>query len=323
MTRWSLPLAVTVIVAAIFCGGCMKVSMDVAVAPDLSQSARLTAATDVSLAEMGEEGKLSGGLGTPPSNWKTREYRDGKWQVQEAVTTVAPGEPLFPDGGEAPSVKIETSRRRLSTRYHVTMTMPPPPPVLTEQITPVEGQDKFEGLARSLMSDLEFRLTLSAPGEIIASSGQPAGPGKAEWRLGLAEFEKSGTIPAFRLTTELPNWITIGNLANQVAMAGGPADAGSRIGTALQRRLLPNPPITAAADEKLGPQDYLRLLEIIGKLDAGAGPAVTDAVISQSRLNDEDVTAQKLERAHQKIMKMDVGELVEQASVKAIAGGLR
>lgn len=343
MRRWSLPLVLAVALSVMLCAGCIKVNMAVAVAPDLSTSAKLVAAFDTSLADMAQSGApekpfaelqaKSGG------KWQTREYKEGNWQVSEATGHAAPGEALFPpgEGEESPALRVQTSHRRLSTRYDVSMSVPTPPATPTEEKETPKAEDAdaapaptgepdmtqaFQGMAESLMSGMDVRVSLTGPGEVIATTGKVAGPGKAEWVLSLGDLQTKAP-PDFRVTTELPNWETIGKLANQVVMRGGPVDAGSRILMALQRGLLPNPPANAAAADKLSAIDYLRLVEIIGKIDAGAGPAITDVIIKQARLNDQDATSAQIAAVHEKVMKTDIGLIVEQSSIEGISKGLR
>lgn len=339
MRRLSLLLAPVVIASLMLCAGCVKLNMAVAVAPDRSTSARLTAAIDTSLAEMAQGAEIQGPFADlkekSGGKWQTRQYKEGNWIVQEATGQAGPGEALFPENaeGETPKLQVQTSQRRLSTRYNISMIVPAPPqealtPPAEEQ--PKAGEDgnaemgqAFAGLAAGLMAEMAFNVSLTGPGEVVATTGTVAGPGKAEWKLSLTELQEKKVLPDFRVTTEIPNWDTIGKLANQMVLRGGPYDAGSRIAMALQRGLLPNPPMSVAAAEKLSAVDYLRLVEIIQKLDAAAGPTVTDVIVKQSRLDDEDATSDRIAAVHDRIMKMDVGQVVEQATIQGISKGLQ
>jgi hypothetical protein len=241
----------------------------------------------------------------------------------EATGQAGPGEKLFPDEKDAPKLDVGAAPRRLSTRYRLSMvSVTPPAAAATPAPAQGEGFADIAGLASAMMAEMSFTISLRGPGEVVATTGKVVAPGKAEWKLAMEDLQ-GGKMPDFRLTTEIPNWNNIGHLADQIVLRGGPADAGSRILSALQRGLLPNPPQNAAADDKLSAVDYQRLLEIIGKLDAGAGPTVTDVIVKQSRLNDEGVTSEQIAAAHGKIMKMDIGTIVEQSTIRAISEGLQ
>ena len=323
-------LGLAAAVSVLLCAGCIKVNMDVAVAPDQSTSARLALAVDTSLAEMAQgEGSFGGLKEAPGKNWKTREYKEDGWSVTEALGHAGPGEALFPDEEDAPKLRVQLAQRRLSTRYDLSLVTPPPPAQLTQPpgagepaAAPAEAGPDFSGLAASMVSEMQVRISLAGPGQVIATNGTVVAPGKAEWKLSLSDLQAKQTMPDFRLTTEIPNWSNIGHLASQLVMRGGPADAGSRLLSALQRGLLPNPPTSAAAADKLSAVDYLRLLEVIGKLDSGAGPAVTEVIVRQLRLSDEQVTAAKIATVHGKIMKLDVGTIVEQSAIKTLSAAV-
>ena len=324
-----LPLVLAAL-ALLTCAGCIRLGVDVAVAPDQSSSARLLVGLDSSLGEAGGTENPFADLAASPvgKNWTFRSYKDGTWQMNEAVGKAAAGQPLFPEEGDSPKLRVRTSARRLSTRYDLTLVAPPPsadmPQPQAAPAAPAAGEQQpgmpdISGLAQSLMGSMDIRFSLRGPGRVIATTGQPAGPGKAEWKLDLAQMGDKKTPMDFRLTTELPNWLILGRLADQIVMRGGPADAGSQLAAALDRGLLPNPPLSAAAADKLTAADYQRLLEIIARLDAAASPALTDTIIKQARLNDEDVTSARLEAAHARLMKADVTALTQQATVKALA----
>ncbi len=328
MGRQTSALALAAALSALLCAGCIKVNVDVAVAPDRSVSARLAAAVDTSLAEMAEGGDAFSDLtNAAPKSWTTREYKEGRWTVSEAVGHAGPGETLFPDEKDGPKLQVQTASRRLSTRYDISLVTPPPPAQLAPPPKQGEGETEtgpdLSGLATSMMSETQISISLAGPGEVVATTGEVVAPGKAEWKLAIADLQRKQALEDFRLTTELPNWLTIGRLADQLVMRGGPADAGSRLVSALQRGLLPNPPLNVAATDKLSAVDYLRLLQIIGKIDAGAGPAVTEAIVKQARLNDQDTTSARIAEAHGRIMKLDIGTLVEEAAIEAISGALR
>lgn len=330
--RW---LGLIAALSVLLCAGCIKVNMDVAVAPDLSTSARLAAAIDTSLAEMaqGEGGAFSDLKDAPGKHWTTREYQEDGWTVTEAIGHAGPGEALFPDEADAPKLRVQTSQRRLSLRYDISLVTPPPPPQLTQPAPPQqpgekpekdeEGGPDLSGLASAMMPQIEIGISLRGPGEVIATTGTEVGTGQAEWKLSLADLQGKAAMPDCRLTTEIPDWLNIGRLASQLVMRGGPTDAGMRLASAVQRGLLPNPPVSATAAEKLSAIDYLRLLEIIGKLDAGAGPLVTEAIVEQFRLNDEGMTSAKIAAVHGKLMKLDVGTTVERAAIRGLADALK
>jgi hypothetical protein len=322
--RWGTCLAA---LSLLLCAGCIKVNMDVVVAPDQSSRARLAVAVDTSLAEMSEgEGSFSPLKEAPGKNWTVREYKEDKWSVTEATGHAAPGEALFPDEEDAPKLRVQLAQRRLSTRYYVTLAMPPSPlPAAPAAPAATAGEANgpdLSGLAASMMGDMRLQVSLAGPGEVVATTGEVAGPGKATWQIALTDLQGKGALPDFRLTTELPNWLTIGRLASQIVAIGGPADAGSRLASALQRGLLPNPALAAAGAERLQPADYLRLVEIIGKLDAGAGPLITEAVVEQLRLNDEQTAPARIAATHAKVMKLDIGTTAEQATIRALATAL-
>jgi len=336
MKSWSRIPIVLAALALLMCAGCIRLGVDVAVAPDQSSSARLLVGLDTSLGDMGAAGNPFAELkqSAVGARWTVRDYTEGTWQMHEAVGQAGPGEPLFPDGGDTPALRVQIAHRRLSTRYDITLIAPPPPTSDVAQ-PPAAAEDKpadqpapadmpdMGKLAESFMSGIEVRFALSGPGRVVATTGQAVGPGQAEWKLGLTELgEKKTTGLDFRLTTELPNWLNIGRLADQLVMRGGPADAGSKLAAALARGLLPNPPASAAAADKLAAADYQRLLEIIGRLDGAVPAEVTDTILKQARLNDEGVSSAAIAAAHARLMKADVGELARQATIGALTGAL-
>jgi hypothetical protein len=324
-----VPAALTLLL----CAGCIRLGVEVAVAPDQSTSARLLVGLDSSLGDMtGGENPFADLAQSPVGKrWTFRDFTDGSWKMSEAVGHAAPGEGLFPDEGDGPRLRVRTTARRLSTRYDITLIAPPPPSTLTQppeapadQPAAAEDQPGMEamaGLAQSLMGGMEVRFSLRGPGRIVATTGREVAPGQAEWKLDLTQMSEQQTTPDFRLTTEIPNWVNLGRLADQIVMRGGPAEAGGNLASALDRGLLPNPPVTAPGD-KLAAADYQRLLEIIARLDAAVAPEVTDMVLKQARLNDEQVSAAAIAAAHARLMKLDVTAVVQQATIKSLSAAL-
>ncbi|MHB8995103.1 MAG: LppM family (lipo)protein [Armatimonadota bacterium] len=318
-----LPLLIMAIALLIACSGCMKVSMDLAVAPDGSSSGRMLAGIDASLAQAGEtkSGPLAG-LAGGAANWKTRDYREGNWLMTEAVGSAPPGRPLFPqDDDKAPQTTLTTSARRLSTRYNLSLVVPPPDKTMMGD--PTEGVDEqMQALVKGMLASFELSFSLKAPGRVVATSGTVVGPGRAQWKLGFDDLGKS-SLPDFTVTTELPNWTNLGRLADQLAYNGRLYDCAPRLAAALERGLLPNPPLNAAAAQKLAPEDYARLLEIIDKLDAAGRPAITENLIKKLELNRDETSAETIIRAHARVMKLDVRGLSDNAIGDALGQKLR
>lgn len=307
--------------------GCLNITMDVSVAPDMSSRARLAIAVDSSLAEMGKE---SGGLQQipkpPTPNWTVREYKEGNWAVTEIVGQAKPGEALFPEESDSPKLEMQVVPHRLSTFYHLKLIMPPPPakenPLFGEKPQDTMGAPE-QLVMSSLASTLQLQLSLQGPGFVRASSGEAAANGQAVWKLNLMDLQPKKSLPEFRLTTELPNWRHIGHLADQLVMRGAPPNVGSRLLEALQRQLLPNPPLNVSAAEKLSAIDYLRLLDIIQKLDAAASPAFTEAFFAQLCLNDTETTSAQIAQIHAKVMALDVRQLIARASLQGLIAAVR
>ncbi|MGE5532531.1 MAG: hypothetical protein ACM3VW_10495, partial [Bacteroidota bacterium] len=164
--------------------------------------------------------------------------------------------------------------------------------------------------------------SLKAPGRVVSTTGTVVGPGKAQWKLGFDDLGK-GKMPSFGVTTELANWTNIGRLADQLASNGRLYDCAPALAAALARGLLPNPAASTAAAQKLGAEDYGRLLEIIDKLDAPGRPAVTETLIKKLGLNRDDTSAEAIGKAHARVMKLDVRGLSDNAITDALAGKLK
>jgi hypothetical protein len=317
-----LLLVIVAIAVLIACSGCMKVSVDLAVAPDGSSSGRMLAGIDASLAQAGEE--LSHPLDglTGGGNWRSREYRQGNWLMTEAVGSATPGQPLFPeDEGEAPKTTLVTSDRRLSTRYTLSLIVPKPDTKMMKD--PTEGTDEeLKPLVKSMLSSIEISFSLRAPGQVVATTGTVVGRGKAQWKLGFDALGR-GQMPKFALTTELANWTNLGRLADQLAHNGRLYDCAPRLAAALGRGLLPNPPLSSAAAQKLGAEDYARMLEIIDKLDAAGRPAITESLIKKLGLNGDETSAETIAKAHARLMKLDVRGLTDDAIGDTLGQKLR
>jgi len=312
----------------IFVGsGCLKLTMEVSVTPDLSSSARLAIAVDSSLADMAKE---SGGLQQipkpPTPNWSVREYKEGNWAVTEIIGQAKPGEALFPEESDSPKLEMQVVPHRLSTFYHVKLIMPPLPTKgnpLSREMPPDTMGAPEQLVMASFASTLQFQLSLQAPGFVRASTGEVTESGRAMWKLNLMDMQSKKSLPEFRLTTELPNWRHIGHLADQLVMRGASPNIGSRLLEALQRQLLPNPPLNVSAAEKLSASDYLRLLEIIQKLDAEACPPLTEALFAQLGLKDTDITSARIARIHTKVMSLDVRQLMARTSLQELVAAVR
>lgn len=315
--------AILTIVLLITCSGCMKVSMDFAVAPDGATTGRMTAGINAVLAQSGEgvSGPLEG-LAAGATNWRSREYREGDWFITEAVGVAAPGQSLFPQSdGEAPKLTTAKSARRLSTRYALTLTVPPPDKEMLQD--PTENVDaQMQALVKSMLASFELGFTLEAPGKVISTTGAVVGPGKAHWQLGFDDVQ-TGRLPEFTVTSELTNWANVGRLADQLAYNGRLYDCAPRLAGALERGLLPNPPLNVAAEHKLQPPDYAMLLEIIDKLDASGRPAITESLIKKLGLNRDETSAETIAKAHARLMKLDVRALTDGAIVDALGQKLR
>jgi hypothetical protein len=316
-------LTAVAVALLITCSGCMKVSMEIGAAPDGSSTGRVVAGVDASLAQGGETvGGPFSGLTNSGSNWKSREYREGNWLMTEAVGSAAPGQALFPEGdGETPKTTVTTSARRLSTRYTLSLIVPPPDKEMMSG--PTEDMDaQTQALVKSMLSSFEISFSLKGPGRVVSTTGTVVGPGKAQWKLDFDDLGK-GKMPNFAVTTELANWTNIGRLADQLASSGRLYDCAPALASALARGLLPNPPANTAAAQKLGAEDYGRLLEIIDKLDAPGRPAVTEAMIKKLALNGDDTTAEAIAKAHARVMKLDVRGLSDSAITETLGGKLK
>jgi hypothetical protein len=306
---------------ALFASGCMKARIEVAAEPDGSTSGKVTVAMQAALTQ-GQE-KMQNPLSDmvkSGANWKTREYQEGDWQVTEATGATGPGQQLFP-AADAPKTKLVTVAHRLSTRYTVTLKVPPQPAEATK--LPTDANDKQgQALAKMMLSNFEVSFAVSGPGRIIATTGKIIGPNTAEWRLGFDDVSAK-TLPEFTATTELTSWTSLGKLADQLALKAHQYDAAPKLAAALRRGLLPDPATDTPAATKLWVEDYGRLLEIIDKLDASGQPTVTAAIIRQARLNADDTSAASIAAFYARVMKLDISALTEQATLSSLSEVLR
>lgn len=318
-TKAGIVVLMTLLLAA--CSGCMKIGVEIAAAPDGSTSARLNAGMDASLAAAGETTKNPfSELSEAGGNWKTREYREGNWLMTETVGSAAPGQSLFPETEkETPKTTLTASVHRLSTQYTLTLQMPPTPGGIGG--VPADADEQTQALVKSMLASFEMKFALKGPGRVVATSGKVSGPGKAEWRLGFDELN-SKKLPDFRLVTELPNWTNIGRLADQLAYTGRMDNAAPKLAAAVARGLLPNPPVQADRTDKLKPEDYAKLLEIIDKLDVSGRAAVTDSVVAKLKLNTDTTTAAQIAAAHERVLKLDINGLTSSAVGAALLGEL-
>lgn len=306
--------AMVIIIAAalaLTCSGCMKIAMDFAAAPDGSSSVKMLIGMDSSLAETGNA-KMSGPLSDLPKNdpnWTSRQYKEGTWDMTEAIGHAGPGQVLMPGEG-APAPKLTSAARRLSTRYTLTLKMPQTPGGMSS--APEGADEQMQAMAKAMMANFQINFSLTAPGRVVETTGKIAGPGKAEWKLGIVDLNNKEQ-PEFRVVTELPNWANLGRLADQLAYTGRLNGAAPKLAAAVERGLLPNPLVSTSATDKLKPADYANLLEIIDKLDVSGRPAITDSVIGKLGLNGDGVSAKTIAEAHARVMKLDLNGLASQA----------
>lgn len=319
------------IIALLLVGGtgCMKIGVGFTIEPSGATQVGLTAGLDRTLAQgmmEGQDDPFQSLVRDVPPDWQVTRREEGSWLLMEIKGHSAAGKPAFPKE-DAPQVQLAKTAHRLSTRYHLALRMKPPqapalgPPGGGEHEDP-EGQGA--ALIGAMMSGFELSFNLSGPGWLLSTSGRPTGPGSATWRLGYEDVQKQKT-PDMTLVTELVNWTHVGRLADQIAQGGGATDAAPALAAALQRRLLPNPPITYRPAPLLGAAGYAQLLDIIARLDASAGPAQTAAVFTQLGLNKDDLSADRVQRVHQRVTAPDFAGGVEQAGrqalIKALSGG--
>lgn len=304
------------VIGIVLLSGCVKVGVDMAVAPDGSSSATMLMGIDKNLEEMGEpSGNPFAELASGPDakRWKVREYTEGNWKMVEAVGKAAPGEMLFTDE-DAPKLTVRTGQHRLTTRYNITLQAGMPEDL--GDAAAAGGDEQMAKLVGAMMGSMEFKFALTGPGQVVATTGTITGPGRAEWNLGVKDLSAKA-IPDFKVTTELVNWTNLGRLADQIAARGAMYDAGIRLADAVDRRLLPNPPANIRASDKLSAADYEALLEIIERLDGQLSPEATTAVMHRTGLSDEDVTPAKVQNAHARLMKADLQSLVEKSATTA------
>lgn len=314
---------VSMLFSLVLLSGCIKVGVDMTVAPDGSSSAKMVMGIDKNLDQMGE---ASGGpfeeLTKSPEakRWTVREYEEGNWKMTEAVGKAGPGEALF-TGEDAPKLTLRTGHRRLTTRYMLTLQTPVPQGL--PDAPAGEDNEQMAQLMGTMMSTMEIKFALTGPGQVVATTGTVTGPGRAEWKLGMQDLSAK-TMPDFKVTTELINWTNVGRLADQIAARGNMYDAGVMLAGAVDRHLLPNPPANTAAKNKLGAAEYEALLGIIARLDEQLSPEATAAVMEKTGLSDEDVTAAKVRAAHTRLMQADLQGQVQKsataAAVQAISG---
>lgn len=297
------------------CSGCIRMSMEIAAAPDGSTSGRIVAGVDASLTQGKETKNPLAELTQGGAAWKTREYRDGDWQMTEATGLAPAGKTLFPaTDKEAPQVKLVATPHRLSTQYALTLLVPPSAQEMSKPPTDLDQQT--QALVKGMLANFQIGFALQAPGRVVATTGRIVGPGKAEWKLGFEELSTK-KLPDFRIVTELPNWSNLGKLGDQLAYDGRLYEATPKLAAALHRGLLPNP--TISAGEKLSAEDYARLLEIVDKLDASLRPSLTNSIIARSGLSSDDVSSETIRKARERVMKADIGALVDKA---ALAGAV-
>ncbi|MEN6303284.1 MAG: hypothetical protein ABFD96_11200 [Armatimonadia bacterium] len=303
-------------IGIVLLSGCVKVGVDMTVAPDGSSSATMLMGIDKNLEEMGEATSnpfADLAKGPDAKRWKVREYTEGNWKMVEAVGKAAPGEKLFTDE-DAPKLTVRTGQHRLTTRY--TLTLQAAMPEGIDEAPAAEGDEQMAKLMGAMMGSMEFKFALTGPGQVVATTGTTTGPGRAEWNLGVKDLSGKA-MPDFKVTTELVNWTNLGRLADQIAARGAMYDAGVRLADAVDRRLLPNPPANIMAKDKLGAADYEALLGIIERLDEQLSPEAVTAVLEKTGLSDEDVTPAKVQNAHARLTKADLQAQVEKSAAAA------
>jgi hypothetical protein len=306
--------------------GCIKFRADFTVKPDGATAGMMKLGMASQFSDKDAKNPFADLIQGPSGKlWKVRQYKDGDMDWAEAIGSAAPGQDLFGDA-KGPALKVETAKRRLSTRYAITLTVPPPsagPPAETPKpAAPPAGGDspdmskQVEAMTASLMASMQFDFCLTGPGRVIATTGQVNGPGSALWHAGGQAF-KDQKFPAMTLVTDLINWEHVGRIAAQIVTSANMPDAGSRLADALQRDLLPNPALSNPASNLLSAVDYGQLLVIIARLDAAVRPELTARIIKQSGLSRDTVAPLDIKMAADRLAKADLVGATDSAAVNA------
>lgn len=329
-----LVLAALLAVAVLHLTGCVKIDAQFVAQPDLSVAGKLLLGMDAQLMQsMGQGGETpldelkSGPMG---ELWTVREFEEGGWQYAEATGKVPAGAALFGEDQGAPQARVRKVEHRLSTRYNVRMSLPQMPeggltvpPEMLEGIEAGEnGMPDVQGLMQVMLSGLQLRFALGGPGRVVSTNGTVVGAGLAEWRPTM-EALTSGSFSELEITTELTNWTHLGRLADQITGLAGDDSVGMRLAGAVNRGLLPNPPVSVIGVDKLGAQDYDRLLAIVARLDEVLGPTETAEVMNKLGLNADAATSAEIAAAYDRAQASDFVSQVRAAPVQQALERLR
>lgn len=320
--RWRGALALSTVVFLLVLSGCIRVTTQFVVQPDGGTQAKVLMGMDERLNGTGEaSGTPMEGLtkGPQAKYWKVREYKEGGWAYTEAVGKVPAGEPVFGEDKEGPTLKCTKSEHRLSTRYRVTMTVPPVPSSVT---SPVEAEEKpeidvkgLEAMTEGLLSSVQIRFQVGGPGRVVSTTGKIVGEGLAEWTPAVSALSDKNAEPMV-VVTEAANWVNLGRLADRIAYECGMDDAGVRLGQALRQGLLPNPPMQAKEADSLTAVDYFRLLEVIRKLAAVAPTGRLGDLVGRLGLNADQVTGRQILAAYERVNAADFAAHVDNQRVR-------
>jgi hypothetical protein len=337
-TPWQTVALLAVSALAVPLAGCIKVDARFSLRQDMSVTGKMLVGLDTRLAGqsgMAQQGTPFGDLQKGPmaERWKVREYQEDGWQYSEAVGTSKPGEAIFGDDPTVPKLQVRRTERRLTTRYELKLAVPPTP---TEGLVPPagaagseapagsaakDGLPDMQALVASMMSGLQIKFGLQAPGRVVSTSGKAVGDGAAEWALGLSDLS-GGKPKDMALETETPNWTNLGRLADQIMAQSEMYDAGTRLAVALRQDLLPNPPVGSAGETKLTATDYCRLLDIIRRLGEVL-PAEDVAVVYKGLgLHEDSVSASRIAAVHGRAQAPDFASRITAARVKQVVDDL-
>lgn len=328
-------LLLGVAVGALAClSGCIRLNMDLGVRQDLSVKALIRLGVDERMQDAG--GTASGGAfdklrqSEGAANWKTREYKEGNWRFSEATGEVPAHESVFGKDEGAPQLTKLRAEHRLSSRYRIKLVVPASASPAVPGIAPAEPGAGVEGapdpeamgmMVENLMAGIQIRFRLSGPGRVVATSGRVIADGTAEWDIKPTEIGGDKT-PEMWLVTEIPNWTNVGRLADQLAAKHELYDAGPRLGDAVQRGLLPNPPASTSAEDKLSVVDYYRLLVIIRALDEVLPAADVAKTVQQLKLNAEDVSPAGIKAVYDRLPQGGLAERLAAERARAVLEAL-
>jgi len=293
-----------------------------------------------SVAEQGE-GEFTTDMneGLAPGRWQDLgEETRGQWQVRTMVGEAPPGEALFTEEAQA-APEFGMTGRLLSTEYTFSMALPEegmqpqmgPVEVQPEGEAPAgggEGEVQFEGMDEAMagmmalvMSSGEAGLHFSAelPGEIVATNGEIAGPGRAAWAIDFMNPDPEMRVLEAR--ARLLNWPSIGRLAGELT-AMGRWDLAPVLIAGVRRGVVPDPVTPDPMSADLNTAVYAQVLEIMVALDQAVGEQIANQVMTRLGLNADDVDPALVETIAARLDGLDLCAEVDANVAEQVVGAL-